>query len=209
MSKNPSNDVRTSETERVLHKNSQKVLTALEKEPFGLSIAQIANNTRLSVKTVRNVISGLNEVNEDGLGVFTIKGPQNSEKNPSGEPSLPIENSVSTQPAADALPHETAPENPQLPTAKPEEKEEPQMPSDEEIKTAESANATVEAAADPFEQYKSMVETVMVEKRSVSLNAKQLSGVLQDLFGLKNVQFFTEGQPITRLSIQLSDEVVL
>lgn len=209
MSKNPSNDVRTSETERVLHKNSQKVLTALEKEPFGLSIAQIANNTRLSVKTVRNVISGLNEVNEDGLGVFTIKGPQNSEKNPSGEPSLPIASSVSTRPATDALPHETAPENPQLPAAKPEEKEEPQMPSDEEIKTAESANATVEVAADPFEQYKSMVETVMVEKRSVSLNAKQLSGVLQDLFGLKNVQFFTEGQPITRLSIQLSDEVVL
>jgi len=204
MNKNTSSDVRTSEAERVLHKNCQKVLTALQNEPFGLSIAQIANNTRLSVKTVRNVLSGLGEVNEDGFGVFTIKGSQNPEKNNSGEPHAPVENSAAPKPAAD----ETALENMQLPIAKPEAKTESHMPNKEEILTAESVNTAVDVA-DPFEQYKSMVETVTIEKKSVSLNAKQLSRVLQDLFGLKNVQFFAEGQSITRLAVQLSDEVVL
>jgi len=177
---------------------------SVQNEPFGLSIAQIANNTRLSVKTVRNVLSGLGEVNEDGFGVFTIKGSQNPEKNNSGEPHAPVENSAAPKPAAD----ETALENMQLPIAKPEAKTESHMPNKEETLTAESVNTAVDVA-DPFEQYKSMVETVTIEKKSVSLNAKQLSRVLQDLFGLKNVQFFAEGQSITRLAVQLSDEVVL
>ena len=73
MSKDALNDVRVAEDERVMQKNAQKILAAIKNDPFGLSISQIANNTRLSVKTVRNVIATLDEAQDNGLGIFTIK----------------------------------------------------------------------------------------------------------------------------------------
>lgn len=79
MSKDALNDVRAAEDERVMHKNAQKVLTAIKSDPFGLSVSQIANNTRLSVKTVRNVIATLDDAIDNGLGIFTIIDSTNNQ----------------------------------------------------------------------------------------------------------------------------------
>ena len=206
MSKDALNDVRAAEDERVMHKNAQKVLTAIKSDPFGLSVSQIANNTRLSVKTVRNVIATLDEAIDNGLGIFTIKDSTNNQPesvNSETQPDVP-------QNEKEKL-IDTPADNPQLDISgvvetKAEVKTSTQK--SEVIKIVDTDN-NPEIVTDPFEQYKSMVETVTVEKKSVSLNAKQLSNLLQDLFGLKNVQFFAEGQSITRLSAQLSDEVML
>ena len=206
MSKDALNDVRAAEDERVMHKNAQKVLTAIKSDPFGLSVSQIANNTRLSVKTVRNVIATLDEAIDNGLGIFTIKDSANNQPesvNSETQPNVP-------QNEKEKL-IDTPADNPPLDISgvvetKAEVKTSTQK--SEVIKIVDTDN-NPEIVTDPFEQYKSMVETVTVEKKSVSLNAKQLSNLLQDLFGLKNVQFFAEGQSITRLSAQLSDEVML
>ena len=206
MSKDALNDVRAAEDERVMHKNAQKVLTAIKSDPFGLSVSQIANNTRLSVKTVRNVIATLDEAIDNGLGIFTIKDSANNQPesvNSETQPNVP-------QNEKEKL-IDTPADNPQLDISgvvetKAEVKTSTQK--SEVIKIVDTDN-NPEIVTDPFEQYKSMVETVTVEKKSVSLNAKQLSNLLQDLFGLRNVQFFAEGQSITRLSAQLSDEVML
>lgn len=206
MSKNPLNDVRAAEDERVMHKNAQKVLTAIKSDPFGLSVSQIANNTRLSVKTVRNVIATLDEAQDNGLGIFTIKDAANNQSE-----------SVNSETQPDVLQNEkeklidTPADNPPLdisPIVEPKAEVKTPTQKSEVIKIVDPDN-NLETVTDPFEQYKSMVETVTVEKKSVSLSAKQLSNLLQDLFGLKNVQFFAEGQSITRLSAQLSDEVML
>lgn len=206
MSKDALNDVRTAEDERVMHKNAQKVLSAIESDPFGLSVSQIANNTRLSVKTVRNVIATLDGVQDNGLGIFTIKDAPNKQSE-----------SVNSETQLD-VPHnekekliDTPADNPPLEISgvvEPKAEVKPTTQKSEVIKIVDPDNHP-EIVTDPFEQYKSMVETVTVEKKSVSLNSKQLSNLLQDLFGLKNVQFFAEGQSITRLSARLSDEVML
>lgn len=206
MSKDVLNDVRAVEDERVMHKNAQKVLTAIKSDPFGLSVSQIANNTRLSVKTVRNVIATLDETIDNGLGIFTIKDSTNNQPesvNSETQPDVP-------QNEKEKL-IDTPADNPPLDiSGVVEPKAEVKTPTQksEIIKIVDPDN-NLETVTDPFEQYKSLVETVTVEKKSVSLNAKQLSNLLQDLFGLKNVQFFAEGQSITRLSAQLSDEVML
>ena len=206
MSKDALNDVRTAEDERVMHKNAQKVLSAIESDPFGLSVSQIANNTRLSVKTVRNVIATLDGVQDNGLGIFTIKDATNKQSesvNSETQPGVPHNEKEKLI--------DTPADNPPLDISgvvEPKAEVKPTTQISEVIKIVDPDNHP-EIVIDPFEQYKSMVETVTVEKKSVSLNAKQLSNLLQDLFGLKNVQFFAEGQSITRLSAQLSDEVML
>lgn len=206
MSKDALNDVRAAEDERVMHKNAQKVLTAIKSDPFGLSASQIANNTRLSVKTVRNVIATLDEAIDNGLGIFTIKDSANNQPesvNSETQPNVP-------QNEKEKL-IDTPADNPQLDISgvvEPKAEVKTSTQKSEVIKIVDPDN-NLETVTDPFEQYKSMVETVTVEKKSVSLNTKQLSNLLQDLFGLKNVQFFAEGQSITRLSAQLSDEVML
>lgn len=206
MSKDPLNEVRAAEDERVMHKNAQKVLTAIKSDPFGLSVSQIANNTRLSVKTVRNVIATLTEAQDNGLGIFTIKDSTNNQ---------PESVKSETQPDVPQNEKEklidTPADNPPLDISgvvEPKAEVKTSTQKSEVIKVVDPDNQP-EIVTDPFEQYKSMVETVTVEKKSVSLNTKQLSNLLQDLFGLKNVQFFAEGQSITRLSAQLSDEVML
>ena len=206
MSKDALNDVRAAEDERVMHKNAQKVLTAIKSDPFGLSVSQIANNTRLSVKTVRNVIATLDEAIDNGLGIFTIKDSTNNQ---------PESVNSETQPD---VPHNEKEKLLDAPADNPPLDISGVVETKAEVKTSTQKSEVIkivdtdnnpEIVTDPFEQYKSMVETVTVEKKSVSLNAKQLSNLLQDLFGLKNVQFFAEGQSITRLSAQLSDEVML
>lgn len=206
MSKDALNDVRAAEDERVMHKNAQKVLTAIKSDPFGLSVSQIANNTRLSVKTVRNVIATLDEAIDNGLGIFTIKDSTNNQ---------PESVNSETQPD---VPHNEKEKLIDAPADNPPLDISGVVETKAEVKTSTQKSEVIkivdtdnnpEIVTDPFEQYKSMVETVTVEKKSVSLNAKQLSNLLQDLFGLKNVQFFAEGQSITRLSAQLSDEVML
>ena len=206
MSKDALNDVRAAEDERVMQKNAQKVLAAIKSDPFGLSVSQIANNTRLSVKTVRNVIATLDEAIDNGLGIFTIKDSTNNQAesvNSETQPDVP-------QNEKEKL-IDTPADNPPLDISgvvEPYAEVKSSTQKSEVIKIVDTDN-NPEIVTDPFEQYKSMVETVTVEKKSVSLNAKQLSNLLQDLFGLKNVQFFAEGQSITRLSAQLSDEVML
>ena len=206
MSKDALNDVRAAEDERVMHKNAQKVLTAIKSDPFGLSVSQIANNTRLSVKTVRNVIATLDEAIDNGLGIFTIKDSTNNQPelvNSETQPDVPQnEKEKLIDAPADNPPLDIS----GVVETKAEVKTSTQK--SEVIKIVDPDN-NPETVTDPFEQYKSMVETVTVEKKSVSLTSKQLSNLLQDLFGLKNVQFFAEGQSITRLSAQLSDEVML
>lgn len=206
MSKDALNDVRAAEDERVMHKNAQKVLTAIKSDPFGLSVSQIANNTRLSVKTVRNVIATLDEAIDNGLGIFTIKDSTNNQPesvNSETQPDVPQnEKEKLIDAPADNPPLDIS----GVVETKAEVKTSTQK--SEVIKIVDTDNKP-EIVTDPFEQYKSMVETVTVEKKSVSLTSKQLSNLLQDLFGLKNVLFFAEGQSITRLSAQLSDEVML
>ena len=206
MSKDALNDVRAAEDERVMHKNAQKVLTAIKSDPFGLSVSQIANNTRLSVKTVRNVIATLDEAIDNGLGIFTIKDSTNNQPESVNSETQPDVPQNEKEKLIDA-----PTDNPPLDISgvvEPKAEVKTSTQKSEVIKIVDTDN-NPEIVTDPFEQYKSMVETVTVEKKSVSLTSKQLSNLLQDLFGLKNVQFFAEGQSITRLSAQLSDEVML
>lgn len=64
-----------------LDKNLGKVLDALTNDPFGLSAAQIANNSKMSLKTVKNCLAVLvqnEKIHLDDLGVYhtTLKADQ-------------------------------------------------------------------------------------------------------------------------------------
>lgn len=145
-------------------------------------------------------------LSHNGLGIFTIKDSTNKQSesvNNETQPDVPQnEKEKLIDTPADNLPLDISG------VVEPKTEVKPSTQKSEVIKIVDPDNHH-EIVTDPFEQYKSMVETVIVEKKSVFLTSKQLSSLLQDLFGLKNVQFFAEGQSITRLSAQLSDEVML
>lgn len=68
-------ELQAQKAERELHKNTQKVLAALQLNPFGLSGNQLTTICRLSIKTVRNVISTRTDITEN-LGVYTLNQPK-------------------------------------------------------------------------------------------------------------------------------------
>lgn len=64
-----------------MDKNLGKVLDTLKNDPFGLSAAQIANNSKMSLKTVKNCLAVLlqdKKIHLDDLGVYhtTLKADQ-------------------------------------------------------------------------------------------------------------------------------------
>ena len=64
-----------------MDKNLGKVLDTLTNDPFGLSAAQIANNSKMSLKTVKNCLAVLvqdEKIHLDDLGVYhtTLKADQ-------------------------------------------------------------------------------------------------------------------------------------
>lgn len=182
------NDVRTSEEEMKKHKSIQKVLLALENDPFGLSVAQIANNTRLSVKTVQNVLATQVDLIEEKLGVYSMKN-----ESAAAEASQP-------KPVDRPQPE---------PVAAPAEVIEHPSSSDEALIQHMESKETAAQFEDPLASYKAMVETVVIQKKSVNLNMRQLTELLQDVFGLKNVSFYSEGSAVDRVAVILSDEVVI
>ncbi|MFH7764553.1 hypothetical protein [Acinetobacter sp. BSP-28] len=68
-------ELQAQKAERELHKNTQKVLAALKDNPLGLSGNQLTTICRLSIKTVRNVISTRTDITES-LGVYTLNQAQ-------------------------------------------------------------------------------------------------------------------------------------
>lgn len=191
-------DVRTSEDDLKAHKNIQKVLLALENDPFGLSVSQIANNTRLSVKTVQNVLATQAALVVEKLGVYHLKqksAPEEVSQNSPDQQSNKI-----AEPVA-ALPE------PEKAYAK-----DKQSTSSEKsyMQPMDINEPTVQPEIeDPLADYKAMIETVVIQKKSVNLNMRQLTELLQDVFGLKNVSFYSEGSAVDRVAVILSDEVVI
>lgn len=70
-------EIQKEENEQRLQKAKNKVIAALEKDPLGLSIAQLMTICQLSIKTVKNVLSVI-EVNQED-GVFFLKGKPKAE----------------------------------------------------------------------------------------------------------------------------------
>ncbi len=68
-------ELQAQKAERELHKNTQKVLAALKDNPLGLSGNQLTTICRLSIKTVRNVISTRTDITED-MGIYTLNQPK-------------------------------------------------------------------------------------------------------------------------------------
>jgi hypothetical protein len=68
-------ELQAQKAERELHKNTQKVLAALQLNPLGLSVMQLTTICRLSIKTVRNVISTRTDITED-MGVYALNQVQ-------------------------------------------------------------------------------------------------------------------------------------
>ncbi len=68
-------ELQAQKAERELHKNTQKVLAALKDNPLGLSGNQLTTICRLSIKTVRNVISTRTDITED-MGVYALNQVQ-------------------------------------------------------------------------------------------------------------------------------------
>lgn len=64
-------ELQAQKAERELHKNTQKVLAALKDNPLGLSGNQLTTICRLSIKTVRNIISTRTDITED-LGIYAL-----------------------------------------------------------------------------------------------------------------------------------------
>jgi len=191
-------DVRTSEDDMKAHKNIQKVLLALKNDPFGLSVSQIANNTRLSVKTVQNVLATQAALVVEKLGVYQLKqksAPEEVSQNSPDRQSNKIAEPVAAKP------------EPEKAYAK-----DKQSTSSEKsyMQPMDINEPTVQPEIeDPLADYKAMIETVIIQKKSVNLNMRQLTELLQDVFGLKNVTFFAEGLAVDRVAVILSDEVVI
>lgn len=68
-------ELQAQKAERELHKNTQKVLAALKDNPLGLSGNQLTTICRLSIKTVRNVISTRTDITED-MGIYILNQPK-------------------------------------------------------------------------------------------------------------------------------------
>lgn len=70
-------DIQKEENEQRLQKAKNKVIAALEKDPLGLSIAQLMTICQLSIKTVKNVLAVIEVDQEDGM--FFLKGKPKAE----------------------------------------------------------------------------------------------------------------------------------
>lgn len=87
-------DIQKEENEQRLQKAKNKVIAALEKDPLGLSIAQLMTICQLSIKTVKNVLAVIEVDQEDG--VFFLKGKTKAEIQnkpqvaPAAKPSAPV-----------------------------------------------------------------------------------------------------------------------
>jgi len=87
-------DIQKEENEQRLQKAKNKVIAALEKDPLGLSIAQLMTICQLSIKTVKNVLAVIDVDQEDG--VFFLKGKPAAEIQnkpqvaPTAKPSAPV-----------------------------------------------------------------------------------------------------------------------
>lgn len=87
-------DIQKEENEQRLQKAKNKVIAALEKDPLGLSIAQLMTICQLSIKTVKNVLAVIEVDQEDG--VFFLKGKPKAEIQnkpqvaPAAKPSAPV-----------------------------------------------------------------------------------------------------------------------
>lgn len=64
---NSAADLRRLEEQNHLQKAKQKVVDALNNDPMGLSIAQLMTVCRLSIKTVKNILSTIEVTQEDGV----------------------------------------------------------------------------------------------------------------------------------------------
>lgn len=64
---NSAADLRRLEEQNHLQKAKQKVIDALNNDPMGLSIAQLMTVCRLSIKTVKNILSTIEVTQEDGV----------------------------------------------------------------------------------------------------------------------------------------------
>lgn len=88
------NEIKKQEDAQRLQKAKNKVIAALEKDPLGLSIAQLMTICQLSIKTVKNVLAVIDVDQEDG--VFFLKGKTKAEIQnkpqvaPTAQPSAPV-----------------------------------------------------------------------------------------------------------------------
>lgn len=88
-------EIQKEENEQRLEKAKNKVIAALEKDPLGLSIAQLMTICQLSIKTVKNVLAVIDVDQEDG--VFFLKGKPKAEIQnkpqvaPTAKPSAPVQ----------------------------------------------------------------------------------------------------------------------
>lgn len=306
-----SKDLLQEKAERELHKNTQKVLAALKDNPLGLSGNQLTTICRLSIKTVRNVISTRTDITED-LGVYVLNHQQPVNA-PSEQKSQQVTEvkaaAISTKAVIEAASTATDPQ-PSLSTQKrnlqaellqllqankegvlredvieklnftkkqfdqtmwmlrkshnikrsgdigeslyqllddepaeevkaveqpiadtpaaqkicapsleflqidtPSTKEQPAplthvlgieiSPKPEHAPVMENTEAPVPL----LDAFKSQIETVVTRKSTLKLEADQLSDLLTDIFGMKNINFFIEGGYL--VGVHMSDEVVM
>lgn len=104
-----------------MDKNLGKVLDALTNDPFGLSAAQIANNTKMSLKTVKNCIAVLVQdklIKLDELGVYhPIQRTEKVKVEPKAEERKELVVSTKTGEVVERTvpePVKTAPKEPQI-----------------------------------------------------------------------------------------------
>lgn len=104
-----------------MDKNLGKVLDALTNDPFGLSAAQIANNTKMSLKTVKNCIAVLVQdklIKLDELGVYhPIQRTEKVKVEPKAEERKELVVSAKTGEVVERTvpePVKTAPKEPQI-----------------------------------------------------------------------------------------------
>ncbi|WON81503.1 hypothetical protein OK024_07925 [Acinetobacter sp. UGAL515B_02] len=64
---NSAAELKRFEADSKLQKDKQKVMSALANDPVGLSISQLMTVCRLSIKTVKNILSVIEVEQEDGV----------------------------------------------------------------------------------------------------------------------------------------------
>lgn len=90
-------EIQKEENEQRLQKAKNKVIAALEKDPLGLSIAQLMTICQLSIKTVKNVLSVIEVDQEDG--VFFLKGKPKAEIGHKSQVAPTVKPTTLTKPA--------------------------------------------------------------------------------------------------------------
>lgn len=77
---NSAAELKRFEADSKLQKDKQKVMSALANDPVGLSISQLMTVCRLSIKTVKNILSVIEVEQEDGV-YFLKNQPKQVESN--------------------------------------------------------------------------------------------------------------------------------